>query len=227
MRMLARRMTAIVFGLSLAGLAEAPGAQAAVLYQSIPTFNVLPRASFCSQCVGDGQDIGQFFTLGSGATAESLTFTVMNTYVWPTPVTVDIFRDGGSGTLGSNIYQQTFSTFASDIDTGFGTDVVTVSLGTVALSAGAYDIFLFNPGSLAIPGYDVGSSRDEIYVSAAGGAAPSTGDSYSFVGYADAAIQLSGTPLVSAPEPMTLGLFGAGFAGLSATRRRRKLARIA
>ena len=40
--------------------------------------------------------------------------------------------------------------FVSDVSTGNGTDIVTVNLGSVALAAGSYDLFLYSIPNLGI-----------------------------------------------------------------------------
>ena len=188
-------------------LTTAAPAGAAVLYQSIPDLTVAPSLNaYCSQCGGDGQSIGQVFSLGSAATANSLTFAVDSSYVWPTSVTVGIYNDA-AGSVGSNVYNQTFSSFASDVPTGNGTDLVTVNLGAVSLAPGTYDLFMTNPADLGIPAYS-GGPGNQIFIPVGMSSSPLlTGDSYSNISGSDSAISLS-----SAPGPVP----GAGFAGLAA-----------
>jgi hypothetical protein len=194
------------------GLASAAPAGAATLYQSIPDLTVAPALNaWCSQCGGDLQDIGQAFSLSSTATAMSLEFAVDNQYVWPTSVTVDIYQDFG-GTVGTNIYNNTFSSFASDVATPYGTDVVGANLaGGVPLAAGDYLVFLYNTNSLGIPGYS-GGAGNQVYIEDA--TYPSlTGDSYNHLGW-DSAVSISDTAIGSVPEASTCAMMLAGFAGL-------------
>jgi hypothetical protein len=121
-------------------------AGATVLYQSIPDLSAPRFDSFCSNCPGlaDQQSVGQIFSFGASATAKSLSFVVSNDYVWPTPVTVGIYQDA-VGTVGANVYMQTFTSYASDTPTANFTDVVSVNLGSgVTLGSGSYIVFLTN-----------------------------------------------------------------------------------
>ena len=204
----------------MATFAGAVGAQANVIYQSIPDLTVNPVVNaWCSQCQSDGQNIGQFFTLGSSAVANTLTFAADSAYVWPTAVTVDIFQDGGGNTLGANVYHQTFSSFASDTPTGFGTDVVSVNLGSVALGAGSYDLFLSNPADFGFPGFG-GGPGNQIAEHVGAGSGPASGDGYYFIGGVDGGIQLAGAAGV--PEPATWGMMLLGLGGLGAMMRSRR-----
>jgi hypothetical protein len=138
-------------------LAAASPASASVIYQSIPDLTVAPSTNaWSSQCGGDGQSIGQQFSLAAGATANSVSFAVQNDFAWPTSVTVGIYQDDG-GVVGSVVYNTTFSSFMSEVDTGNNTDVVTVDIGSVPLAAGSYLLFMTNPSNLGIPGYSGGA----------------------------------------------------------------------
>lgn len=180
-----------------------------------------------SQCDSSGQNIGQFFTLGSSAVTESLTFDVSGVYDWPTSVTVNIFQDSGEAKLGALVYGQTFSSFARDTPTGYGADVVSVNLGGgVSLAAGSYDIWLWNPNNLGVPQFFGLGAGNQIAQDVGGGVGPSTGDGYYFVGPGnyDSGVLLSSTAASSIPEPatwaMTLaGLAGLGFVGYRASRK--------
>jgi hypothetical protein len=210
-------------------------AEASVIYQSIPDLTVTPEEhGWCSQCTGtgDGQDIGQFFTLDSGAVANTLTFAVQSGYEWPTSVTIDLFRDAGGSALGANIFHQTFSSFVSDTATGHGTDLVTVNLGNVPLAAGSYDLFMVNTGNLGIPGY-AGGAGDQIYEELGpGGGDPSVGDHYGFIGTdfgnlaeaVDSGIVLAGVPEPASWAMMLVGVFGLGMVLRSNRRRATALA---
>ena len=52
-------------------------------------------------------------------------------------MTIGIYQDLG-GTVGSVVYENTFSSFVSDVPTPNSTDVVTVDVGNVALASGSY-----------------------------------------------------------------------------------------
>ena len=197
-------------GAALAGcMFVASAAQAAVVYQSVPDLTIATGSSWCSQCGSDGQNIGQYFTLGASATVNTLSFVATNWYAWPTSVTVGLFHDGGSNTIGASIYQNPFFSFVSDVNTGRGSDIVTVYLGNISLSAGSYDLFLYNPVNFAFPGLP-GGAGNQIVEHVGAGAGPSTGDSYNFLGGAND----SGVVLSSVPETSTWVMMLAGFAGL-------------
>jgi len=201
---LAARAAGALFALGIA-----TGAGAGVIYQSIPDLSVAAGPAWCSQCGSDGQNIGQSFTLSSAAVANTLSFVTDNWYSWPTSVTVDIFQDGGGNTLGANLYHQTFSTFLSDVNTGLGTDIVTVDLGSVGLAAGSYDLFIFNPNDLTFPGF-FGGSGLQIVQHGAGGTGPSTGNNYTSLG-TDGGVRLDGTSSGAVPEPASWALMLGGF----------------
>ena len=118
----------VVVALSLTAVSMAPGnAEASVVYQSIPDLAVAPFSSFCSQCSGSGgQQIGQFFSIGGPASIGSATFTVSNYFSGRHPVTLTVYQDLG-GTLGAQVYNQTFATFVSDVNIGNLTDIVRVN----------------------------------------------------------------------------------------------------
>jgi hypothetical protein len=70
------------------------GAHASVIYQSISNLYATPPSTLCSECLSDGQYIGEFFSLGASAVAQSLTFVVGGTFVpYTLSFTVDIFQD--------------------------------------------------------------------------------------------------------------------------------------
>jgi hypothetical protein len=219
------KIKSALLGAALAGLWLASPAGAAVIYQSIPDLTIAPVTNaWCSQCGGDGQSIGQAFSLGSTATAGSVSFTVQSDYFWPTSVTVGIYQDAG-GSVGTSLYNNTFTSFASDVPTANNTDVVTVSLtGGVSLAAGNYVIFLTNPGDLGIPGYS-GGAGNQIVVQ--GSSSPLlTGDSYYYLsaGSSDTAVSIgTGVPEASTWLMMLAGFAGLGFVGY----RRNKLAFVA
>jgi hypothetical protein len=206
-------------------------AHASVIYQSVPDLTAAPSVNaWCSQCSSDGVDIGQTFTLGSGAVADTLSFVVQNgsSNAWPTSVTVDIFQDAGASTLGADLFHQTISTFVSDTPTGNGTDVVTISLGKLSMAAGTYEIFMTNPDNLGIPGFSGGANGEILDLTAdasspTSGPQPSSGDEYVTIssiagGNYDAGIILDGTAV---PEPATWAMLilGVAMVGFAARRR--------
>jgi hypothetical protein len=217
------KIKSALMGAALAGsMFVAGAAQATVVYQSVPDLTVSPGPAWCSQCGSDGQNVGQYFTLGASATVNTLTFVTTNWYNWPTSVTVSLFQDGGSNTVGASVYQNTFSSFASDVNTGLGSDIVTVNLGAVALSAGSYDLFLYNGGDFTFPGLS-GGPGNQIAQHVAGGVGPSAGDSYYFIGGTDGGVVLSSVPETSTWAMMLAGFAGLGFLGY----RRNKAATLA
>jgi hypothetical protein len=208
-----------------ATMGAAVPARAGIIYQSIPDLTAAPSINgFCSQCGSDGQIVGQAFSVASSAVATTLSFDATSYYLWPSPVTVNIFQDGGSNTLGNNIYNNTFSSFASDVSTGHGTDLVTVNIGAVALAAGSYELFITNHNWFTVPGYG-GYAGNQIAGQVGSGSGPSSGDGYNFIGGSDAGVQIAG----AAPEPSTWAMMGLGFVGLGLAgyRSRRTVAPIA
>lgn len=209
----------------------AGAANANVIYQSIPDLTVNPDINaWCSQCGGDLASVGQIFTLGSAATVKSVLFDVQSNYAWPTSVTVGIYVDAG-GSVGANVYNQTFSTFASQSPTGFNTVVVGVNIGTLSLAAGTYDIFFTNTADLGIPGYKTGSGFgiDTYPVSSY---PLLTSDPYHSlpVDYGgDAGVALLDTAIAGVPEPATwaMMLVGVGAIGGAMRSTRRKVSAAA
>ncbi|HEY1452438.1 MAG TPA: PEP-CTERM sorting domain-containing protein [Roseiarcus sp.] len=196
---------------AILGLVATAPASAVVIFQSIPDLTVVPADDLCSQCSSNGQSIGQQFSLATAAVANTATFAVDSAYVWPTSVTVGIYQDL-SGSVGSVVYEKTFSSFVSDVPTPNGTDLVTVDIGSVALAPGAYILFMTNPDSLAIAVYGVASGSGGV-VFTEGSTDPLTGDTYSHVEVYDAAVSISGV----VPEPSTWAMALLGFAGLGLT----------
>jgi hypothetical protein len=108
-----------------------------------------------------------------------------------------------------------------------------VNLGSVALAAGSYDIFLWYPGIGAIPEFGGLGAGNQIKVQTAlvynSFHQPiqlplSAGDGYSFTGpgYYDSGVLLSSTPVSGIPEASTwamMVLAGLGYAGYRASRK--------
>ncbi|SIO46548.1 PEP-CTERM protein-sorting domain-containing protein [Bradyrhizobium erythrophlei] len=196
--------------------------KATVLYQSIPDLSASRLGTFCSNCPGlaDQQSVGQIFSFGVSATATSLSFVVSNDYVWPTPVTVDIYQDA-VGTVGANVYRQTFTSYVSDTPTANFTDVVSVSLGSgVTLGPGSYIVFLTNSTTgLAIATFD-GLPGNAIY-NYASTFPDLTGNPYASLTEQDIGVLFSGVSAV--PEASTWAMLLLGFAGIAFMAYRRKL----
>ena len=113
---------------------------------------------------------GENFTLAAGTTVTGASFDVTtppvgyvpNSFggpVWPVPVTVSIYADAGGQILGAQLFSETYSTFLSDIVTSSptpnqsGSDLVSVSIPSLDLASGTYDIFLTDPVNLELPEY--------------------------------------------------------------------------
>ena len=191
-------------------------AAASVIYQSIPDLTVTPSLpSVCSQCSGNGQSVGEIFSLTLAATVRSVTF-VVNTAIWPVPVTVGIYRDLG-GSIGSDLYNNTFTSFPSDTTLSAVTDLVSINIaGGLSLSSGqSYDLFLTNPSSLGVPAYSFLGSAKGIFIVSNSSFPLLTGDSYSPLGSGrDIGVSLSDAYVGSVPEPSTWAMMLLGFVGL-------------
>jgi hypothetical protein len=196
----------------VAGVVASLPASAAVIYQSISNLSAAPSFNpQCDQCTSNGQNIGENFTLGSGASVGSVLLDVSNGYAWPTSVTLSIFADSAGNTLGTEAFNETFSTFASDVNTGNGTDIIGVNTPGLSLAAGTYDAFWDNPNSLGISGYDAMGAGTGIYELVGTGAAPATGNTYSYVGPSDDEGIALQSNAIAIPEPATWTMFLVGF----------------
>lgn len=200
-------------------------ANAATIFQSISDLAAAPAANgLCSQCnftgIPDGQDVGESFTLVGAATATTASFDVSTQHFWPTAVTLSIFQDGGTS-IGTNIFSQTYTTFLSDVSTGFDSDVVTVDLGSgVSLAAGNYLIFITNPDNLGLPVFSQSPSHG-VHTAVGSGATspPASGTAYLPLGD-DIGVGLYG--VVAVPEPATWAMMLIGFGSLGAVMRHRR-----
>jgi hypothetical protein len=208
-----------VLGAALAGFSFAPPAGARVIYDSISDLTVAPFFnSFCSQCGGNGSSIGQALSFPYAVTFFTVSFTVQSSFAWPTPVTVGIYNDA-AGTVGTKVYNNTFSSFASDVPTVNNTDVVTVDLpaGGVSLAGGKYLIFFTNPDSLGIPAY-YGIGAGNMVYDANSSSPLLSGDLYSSVSGYDAGVSITGVPEASTWVMMLAGFAGLGLAGYRRTK---------
>jgi hypothetical protein len=200
-------------------VAAATPAGAGVVYQSIPDLTADPVINYCSPCTAAlSQSIGQVFSLAATRNVASASFAVdSHAPYWPSTVRLGIYADGG-GVVGANLFDQTFSSFVSDVPTAFNTDIVTVNLGSLSLTAGNYLIFLTGSPQLAIPVYLTGSGNMRFTQASIG-----AGVSYfPFQGF-DTAVALFDTPAAGAvPEPSAWALLvgGLGLAGAALRRRR-------
>lgn len=190
------------------GLLMAAPASAEIIYQSIPDLTIAQVDNPCSQCGGNGQSVGQQFSLATAATANTVTFVVYSSYVWPTSVTIGIYQDLG-GTVGSVVYENTFSSFVSDVPTPNSTDVVTVDVGNVALASGSYLLFMTNPDSLGVATFAAPGNGGFVFVE--GSTDPLTGDTYSRALAENTGVSISGV----IPEASTWAMMLLGFAGLA------------
>ena len=78
-------------------------------------------------------------------------------------MTIGIYQDLG-GTVGSVVYENTFSSFVSDVPTPNSTDVVTVDVGNVALASGSYLLFMTNPDSLGVATFAAPGNGGFVFV---------------------------------------------------------------
>lgn len=191
------------------GMAAAPQARAAVLFQSIPDLTVQPEVNaWCSSCFGDYR-VFDLFTLGADGVVRGITFAVQTGYFFPTDVTVSI-HGLEDGLPDAALFSQVFA--AADLiteETAFDTTLVTVApAGGWALAAGTYYISFFNPENLGVPGY--ANPGGQLYQEGGSG----------FIEDQSAAFRLLSDPVTPVPAPMSLALLGLGLVGLAAARRR-------
>lgn len=201
---------------AVVGLANV--ASAAVVYQSIPDLTVAPYTADCSECNGDAEQVGQMFNLAAGASIGSVLFDVTSNYHWPSPVTLSVYADGGSNTLGAQRYSETYSSFASDTTTLNNTDIVGVNTPGLTLAAGIYALFLTNPSNLEIPLYM--NSTGGIDVVVISSTTPPPVGSILGIGALGVGLSLQSNS-IAVPEPASFALLGAGLFGLGAIRRKR------
>jgi hypothetical protein len=93
-----------------------------------------------------------------------------------------------------------------------------VNLGSVALAAGSYDLFLTNLSNFGFSGF-YGGPGDQIAQHVGAGTGPSSGDGYYFIGGVDGGVLLAGGGV---PEPATWGMMLIGLGGLGALARTRR-----
>ena len=106
------------------------------------------------------------------------------------------------------VYENTFSSFISDVPTDNSTDVVTADVGSVALAPGNYILFMTNPDSLGIAAFAAPGNGGFVFVE--GSTDPLTGDAYFNTVVENLGVSISGT----IPEPSTWAKMLVGFAGL-------------
>jgi PEP-CTERM motif len=218
----------IVGSFATASVGIPPKATATIIYQSIPDLTVPPISGHCSECTDNGQrdnqQIGQQFTLGQAEAIASVKFNVGNAYFWPSPVTVSVYQDG-AGSLGTQLYANTFSSFASDLTLGPGVDLVGVNTPGLDLGPGTYDILFTNPDHLALAVYFMPPQQGyEIIVDGDIHSPPLAGDIYApLAGIGtNIGIQLDSEPVRpprQVPEPTSLSLFAVALIGFGAARR--------
>ncbi len=216
-------------------------ASAGVVFQSVD-LGANPNAYICSECQGSLDSLGESFSLSSGATVASFDFTAAASdpslsidfgYSWPTSVTVGFYDDAG-GTVGTQTYAETISSFASDqhqnVGPLSGDELVHAVLSTpVALAAGNYLVFLTAP-SLMLPSYGYGTGNAVVIPVSKSTYPDLAGDPYRYdheMGIAlcsDVNACATAAAGGAVPEPMTWALMVLGIGMLGASVRRRPLA---
>lgn len=202
----------------------AGGANAAVLYESVPDLYVAPTHLYCSTC-NAFYNHRQYdtFSLASGATINSVTFNIENDSVLSIPSSLQIgFFQVANGMPGSSVgsFTVTPAMFSSQVDTGFGerkVSTVTVPISLV-LAAGTFDISFYSASGLGVGAYSGGSGllaqTQPFYPGPTFLTHP--GESLGF--------ELDGAAVSATPLPAALPLFpsGLGALGLFGWRRKRK-----
>jgi hypothetical protein len=144
----------ICAALSVAAL-SAP-ATATTVYQSLPDLTVAPIVrSYCSSCnVFLPFRIYDRFTLANDATVNSVTFAVDRSIYANSAINLSFFTPNGARP-GAEVasYDLNFADLTSQNTATDNLFLVTADIGSLALSAGTYDISFYNPNGLAIPAY--------------------------------------------------------------------------
>lgn len=143
----------ILLALSVA-LAMPSVAHADTLFESLPDLTVAPQSNaWCSSCYGSYK-VFDTFTLASDSVIDTVSFTVQSDYGFPASIDLG-FHTVSGGLPDTQIASYTIAPgdFLSMIATPYNTTVVTVGLPGLALSAGTYDISIYNASNLGVPGY--------------------------------------------------------------------------
>lgn len=201
--------------LAVVSVALSAPTTAGTLFQSLPDLTVAPViAGYCSSCNAFLPfRIYDTFTLARASTINTVTFALDTSFYAGNSVNVGFFNLAGSlpGTaVASFDFMPTQFTNVNSIPGDpRSRAIVTVDIGSLALTAGRYDISFFNANGLSIPGY-----------ANPGGSLYQSGNFFypgQFYPDRSAAFSLGGT----VPEPTSWALMIVGFGLVGASLRRR------
>lgn len=182
-------------------------------------------SQYCSPCYGQYQTY-QAFTVSGDFMLESLKLAVDWQYFWDgiykaTPITFTI-QDATTNVLFSTIFTDT-SLLTFPVVNGGYAGAATLNLEGIGLDVTSGDYYFSLFGGTDVYGFLTYRIDDGgIYQTDVIGAQPLSGHKRN----AGSVFLISGTPLVAGavPEPATWGMMIAGFAGIGASLRRRKVA---
>jgi hypothetical protein len=206
--------TTASFAIIIAG-----SANAAVIYSNQPSAFIQGSCSFSTSCASGSGFAAQAFSLGSAATITSGSFEEFDFGISPTSVNYAFYANIASLPGGLALFSGAAAITATSegFNAPYNHGLESFSIASVTLGPGNYFFAL----QAVSPVHDTYLAQGLVDAGAVqspdGGATWSSG----YGSFGGVAIALFGNA-TQVPEPLTLSLFGAGFACAVAVRRRRR-----